>query len=327
MAGQGNKRAKELFEANVPNCWVPPSPDSRHVHREEWIRAKYERKEFTPTADERKRPYTIGIRQGHLFKRKKQCDEWNSRWFVLSNDSLTYYKSHQDRTPKASIPLHYVNVTMNGPGLDDHANSMLIAFKDEKSGKTRNIFVYAENGKEIMDWFCSIRTAKLRLLQETFPESSSKDLLSKATRDFTLNGYLCKMPPGQSKFQKRFFILDQNCLRYYNRFKDPHPLGEIQLGSTSDGFFVDTNVPEKLQHHENMFMLHVPNRSGGGFPLLAESREQKEAWVKALSEAIVNCKSTPELYRVSTYEDDELIESGSATNGVISALAEFNLSN
>ena len=36
-----------------------------------------------------------GIRQGHLFKRKKQCDEWNSRWFVLSNDSLTYYKSHQ----------------------------------------------------------------------------------------------------------------------------------------------------------------------------------------------------------------------------------------
>ena len=36
-----------------------------------------------------------GIRQGYLFKRKKQCDEWNSRWFVLSADFLTYYKSYQ----------------------------------------------------------------------------------------------------------------------------------------------------------------------------------------------------------------------------------------
>ena len=65
----------------------------------------------------------------------------------IQNSSLP--PGPQDRTPKASIPLHYVNVTMNGPGLDDHANSMLIAFKDEKSGKTRNIFVYAENGKVI----------------------------------------------------------------------------------------------------------------------------------------------------------------------------------
>ena len=88
---------------------------------------------------------------------------------------------------------------------------------------------------------------------------------------------------------------------------------------------MDTNIPEKLQHHDNMFMLHVPNRPGGGFPLLAESCEQKEAWIKALNAAIVNCKSTPALYRVSTYEDDELTENGSAANGVISSLQDFNL--
>ena len=62
-------------------------------------------------------------------------------------------------------------------------------------------------------------------------------------------------------------------------------------------------------------MLHVPNRSGGGFPLLAENREQKEAWVKALTAAITNCTSLPELDTVSTYEDDDFSESGSVTNG------------
>jgi hypothetical protein len=40
-----------------------------------------------------------------------------------------------------------MNVTLNGPGLESHPNSMLIAFWDEKIKKTRHIFVYAEVGK------------------------------------------------------------------------------------------------------------------------------------------------------------------------------------
>ena len=45
------------------------------------------------------------------------------------------------------IPLLNVNVVLNGPGLESHPNSMLIAFWDEKCKKTRHIFVYAEVGK------------------------------------------------------------------------------------------------------------------------------------------------------------------------------------
>lgn len=40
-----------------------------------------------------------------------------------------------------------MNVVLNGPGLESHPNSMLIAFWDEKCKKTRHIFVYAEVGK------------------------------------------------------------------------------------------------------------------------------------------------------------------------------------
>lgn len=40
-----------------------------------------------------------------------------------------------------------MNVALNGPGLESHPNSMIIAFWDEKCKKTRHIFVYAEVGK------------------------------------------------------------------------------------------------------------------------------------------------------------------------------------
>ena len=53
----------------------------------------------------------------------------------------------QDRSAKTVIPLLHLNVMLNGPGLEGHPNSMLIAFWDERCQKTRHIFVYAELGK------------------------------------------------------------------------------------------------------------------------------------------------------------------------------------
>lgn len=40
-----------------------------------------------------------------------------------------------------------MNAVLNGPGLESHPNSMLIAFWDEKCKKHRHIFVYAEVGR------------------------------------------------------------------------------------------------------------------------------------------------------------------------------------
>ncbi len=91
-----------------------------HFHRilrEQWIRAKYERREFVLDADEdRLRPYTTGERvsyyllsdlmrpmrlydnffpgkkKGFLFKKKKVDNVWQSRFFILDESSLVYYK-------------------------------------------------------------------------------------------------------------------------------------------------------------------------------------------------------------------------------------------
>ena len=56
--------------------------------------------------------------------------------------------------------------------------------------------------------------------------------------------------------------------------QDATPLGEIILGTTADKFTVD----EESLAGEYSFTLHTPFRD---FPLIAESQEEKEQWVKA----------------------------------------------
>ena len=88
--------------------------------------------------------------------------------------------------------------------------------------------------------------------------------------------------------------------------KDPHANGEIVLGSSVDGFSVDESVPVRLADRMHIFMLHVPNRGGGGFPLLSDSLESKEKWVKSLSKVIAESTGSPDQsVAPSTYEEDE----------------------
>lgn len=91
----------------------------------------------------------------------------------------------------------------------------------------------------------------------------------------------------------------------YNIFplQDAYPLGEIFLGPSVRGYWVDEDVPHKLQHYTNIFMLHTPARSKGGFPLLSEDASSKEAWITALQEIIRGCRGLQSSDRVQCQED------------------------
>lgn len=59
--------------------------------REQWIRAKYERQEFTNP--ERQEPYSAGYREGFLWKRGRDNGQFLSRKFVLTEreGALKYF--------------------------------------------------------------------------------------------------------------------------------------------------------------------------------------------------------------------------------------------
>lgn len=95
--------------------------------------------------------------------------------------------------------------------------------------------------------------------------------------------------------------------------KDPNPLGEVILGPTSSGYWVDTEVPERLKHCLNVFMLHVPNRANGGFPLLTEDASAKKAWMQAIQAAIYKYRASPEFFAApGLYETDDTSSISSA---------------
>ena len=68
-------------------------------------------------------------------------------YIYIIPSSLCFSFITQDKSPKTSIPLSHLNVTLEVPGLDERGNTMLIAYHNPKIKKTRNVFVYAESGK------------------------------------------------------------------------------------------------------------------------------------------------------------------------------------
>ncbi|XP_074839985.1 arf-GAP with dual PH domain-containing protein 1-like isoform X6 [Carettochelys insculpta] len=78
----GNAAAKATYEAHIPIYYYQPTHADCQVLREQWIRAKYERKEFTEP--ERQLLYSNGLKEGLLWKRGRDNGQFLPRKFLLS---------------------------------------------------------------------------------------------------------------------------------------------------------------------------------------------------------------------------------------------------
>ncbi len=121
------------------------------LHRvliEQWIRAKYERLEFS----QHERPsYTSGQMEGFLMKKGKEDSRYQPRKFVLSetDDTLKYHVK-ESREPKAILRLSELNVAF-APQKIEHSNSMQLTYM--KDGSTRHIYVYHDDPECINNWY------------------------------------------------------------------------------------------------------------------------------------------------------------------------------
>lgn len=73
-----------------------------------------------------------------------------------------------------------------------------------------------------------------------------------------------------------------DCVIHY-LLQDPFPLGEILLGTETEGFSVDEMAPYDLGVGENGFVLNTPNRI---YPLQAATSEEKHDWIATLRRVI-----------------------------------------
>ncbi|XP_078510505.1 arf-GAP with dual PH domain-containing protein 2 isoform X2 [Lissotriton helveticus] len=231
MKENGNLLTKAKYEAKVPPFYYRPRPEDCLVLKEQWIRAKYQREEFTANKDIIAW-YISGLKEGFLWKRGKDKKQFQSRKFVLSEEEgvLKYYMTSDCKNPKSVINLRDLNAIFQ-PEKIGHRNGLAFIFM--KDSQTRSIFVYHENGEDIVDWFNCIRAARLRYLKKAFPDTPESELILRITRNYVKEGYMEKTgPKHREAFKKRWFTLDsmERKLLYYKRPMRKPTSGKIIKG-------------------------------------------------------------------------------------------------
>uniref|UniRef100_A0A8C8SD35 Arf-GAP with dual PH domain-containing protein 1 n=1 Tax=Pelusios castaneus TaxID=367368 RepID=A0A8C8SD35_9SAUR len=270
----GNAVAKAMYEAHIPIYYYQPTHDDCHVLREQWIRAKYERKEFTQPG--RQLPYSNGLKEGILWKQGRDNGQFLPRKFLLSEREgcLKYFAKQDAKEPKINIKIDTINATFQ-PVKIGKPNGLQITYL--KDNKTRNIFLYHEDGKEIVDWFNAIRSVQAHYLKVAFPVASDNEIKSRLMRNFLKEGYMEKTGP-----------------------KDAFAKGEVFVGSGEHGYSVKQGLPPGTQGgfswHYGLTIV-TPDRE---YLFTCETESEQQDWIAAFSR-VIEQPMTPQEYAIEAY--------------------------
>ncbi|KAI1884429.1 hypothetical protein AGOR_G00226310 [Albula goreensis] len=297
IASTGNNAAKDKYEQKIPPFYYRPTHTDCLLLQEQWIRARYERKEFVHV--EKQEPYSAGYREGFLWKRGRDNGQFLSRKFILSEreGALKYFNKHDAREPKAIMKIHTLNASFQ-PTKIGHPNGLQITYLKDNS--TRNIFVYHEDGKEMVDWFNGIRAARFHYLQVAFPGASDADLVPKLTRNYIKEGFMEKTGPKQTEgFKKRWFTMDDRRLMYFKDPLDAYARGEVFIGSKENSYTVLPGLPPSTQGNHWKFGITIvtPDRK---FLFACETEEEQRDWIAAFQK-VVNRPMLPQEYAVEAH--------------------------
>ncbi|CAL1530719.1 unnamed protein product [Lymnaea stagnalis] len=293
----GNIKAKDKYEMCVPPYYKRPTSQTVDVLKKEWIMAKYQRLEFTDT--DRQDAYNVSQKSGLLWKLGRDRKQFAQRRFVLSRteNKLYYYVNEengkknvifyfQQKQPKAEADLDFLNAVFVPEKIGNPFGLQITYFKN---GSTRNLFVYSENSKEIVDWFMCIRAAKWERRRIAFPDRDLTQLAEDLTKDFLMEGWLSKMGPKNEPFRRRWFTLDRRKLMYFEEPLNAFAKGEVFIGHKDGGYSVSTGSEEgdRGSNSQNTssycFTLNTPDRK---FVLRAETQDDMHKWVMAMQKVV-----------------------------------------
>ncbi|XP_051017094.1 arf-GAP with dual PH domain-containing protein 1 [Acomys russatus] len=297
MASHGNEAARATFESKVPPFYYRPTFSDCQLLREQWIRAKYERQEFLHV--EKQEPYSAGYREGLLWKRGRDNGQFLSRKFVLTEreGALKYFNKNDAKEPKSVMKIEHLNATFQ-PAKIGHPHGLQVTYLKDNS--TRNIFIYHEDGKEIVDWFNALRAARFHYLQVAFPGASDADLVPKLSRNYLKEGYMEKTGPKQTEgFRKRWFTMDDRRLMYFKDPLDAFARGEVFIGSKESGYTVLEGLPPSTQGHHwpHGITIVTPDRK---FLFTCETESDQREWIAAFQK-VVDRPMLPQEYAVEAH--------------------------
>uniref|UniRef100_A0A8C9T996 ArfGAP with dual PH domains 1 n=1 Tax=Scleropages formosus TaxID=113540 RepID=A0A8C9T996_SCLFO len=293
LAENGNAAAKAKYEVVMPIYYYRPRRNDCQVLKEEWVKAKYERQEFVDPM--KKQSYQEEVREGWLMKLGRDNGLFLKRKFVLreKDGKLKYYPKEDEKDPKAVINVETMNPTFQ-PEKIGHRNGLQITY--QKEHRTRNLFLYHEDGKEIVDWFNTIRAVQFKWLKLAFPAEGDQELLKRLPRNFLKEGFMEKTGPKKTEsFKKRWFTLDKRRLLYFCDPLDAFPKGEVFLGHKDNGYSAGLGLPKGTESNgawKHGITLDTPKRC---YLFTCESEGDQKDWLDHFN-AIINTAMSPHDY-------------------------------
>ncbi|XP_074839984.1 arf-GAP with dual PH domain-containing protein 1-like isoform X5 [Carettochelys insculpta] len=259
----GNAAAKATYEAHIPIYYYQPTHADCQVLREQWIRAKYERKEFTEP--ERQLLYSNGLKEGLLWKRGRDNGQFLPRKFLLSErDGCLKYFAKPDEIVDwfnaiRAVQFHYLKVA----------------------------FPMASDSE-----------IKSRLMQNFLKEG----YMEKTGPKGVLSTYNVSSSPPQQKeaFKKRWFTLAHRRLMYFKDPLDAFAKGEVFVGSREHGYSVKQGLPPGTQGSFSWqygLTIVTPDRE---YLFTCETESDQQDWVAAFSQ-VIEQPMTPQEYAIEAY--------------------------
>ncbi|XP_073448658.1 arf-GAP with dual PH domain-containing protein 1-like [Aquarana catesbeiana] len=293
----GNDAAKAIYEAYVPVYFYRPTHLDCHVLREQWIRAKYERKEFMKKESSDGLPK--GVKEGTLLKRGRDNGQYFARRFVLTllDGTLKYFIKADAKEPKAVIKIDSINATFQPEKMKQNNGLQITYIKDNR---TRNMFVYHNHGQEIVSWFNAIRAAQFHYMKVAFPIATDKEILARLPQNFIKEGYMEKTGPKPTDaFKKRWFTLDQRRLMYFKDPLDAFAKGEVFLGSSENGYQVKPETISCTQGNLWSYGISIstPDRT---YLFTCESETDRDNWLSAFKKVTSLPMNVREYYAVQS---------------------------
>ncbi|CAJ1053583.1 arf-GAP with dual PH domain-containing protein 2-like isoform X1 [Xyrichtys novacula] len=296
MKERGNSAAKAIYEKCVPVFYYRPQEKDCIVLKEQWIRAKYDRREFTGENVLYQHAYSSEMFEATLWKKGKDNKQFLKRIFQLSPKDFTlkYFIKEESKVPKAVISMKDLNAVFQ-PEKIAHNHGLQISY--QQGEHTRNLFVYHERGQVIVSLFNAIRATRFAYLRRKHPTLRTSELLPKITRYCLKEGYMEKTgPTHREPFKKRWFTL---CLMarkllYYKTPLDAIELGAVFIGSENHSYSVSENScrSSKRSRWNCGITLHTPGRQ---FVFMCEQEQEQREWLEAFTK-VISQPMTPEDY-------------------------------
>ncbi|XP_005936500.1 arf-GAP with dual PH domain-containing protein 2 isoform X2 [Haplochromis burtoni] len=296
MQEKGNSAAKAIFEKCVPVFFYQPQQKDCVVLKDQWIRAKYERREFTGENIYFQKVYSAELFEATLWKKGKDSKQFFKSTFLLSQKDFTlrYFIKEDSKVPKAVINMKDLNAVFQ-PEKIGHATGLQISYVDDE--RSKNLFVYHKDGQVIVSFFNAIRATRLAYLLKKNPTLQEKDLKHQLTAHCLKEGYMEKTGPTQREpFKKRWFTLCSmnRKLLYFKSPLDATELGAVFIGTESHGYSVSETSSRNARgsRWHCGISLETPERQ---FVFMCEQEQEQSEWIMAFRK-VISQPMTPEDY-------------------------------